>query len=181
MNDLIGIEEIQLMAQLRNLANVIKSYRFLLAKEHAKEAFTVDEAVEAIGWKKATVTTYINKKWANFLTQDGKGFYVKDVSAYQEEHYVRMMSQNRRVSSDPHKPLFELEVERLVVKAREAAMNALDSYNRPNTIFRSEGFTIMMVIAWRSLFHAIFEQRGTSYVYLNNDGTPKTIDSEEKA
>ena len=169
------------MAQSRSLANVIKSYRFLLAKEHADEAFTVDEAVEAIGWKKATVTTYINKKWASFLTQDGKSFYVKGVSAYQEEQYVRMMSQNQRVSSDPHKPLFELEVERLVVKAREAAMHALDSYNRPNTIFRSEGFTVMMVIAWRSLFHAIFEQRGISYVYLNDDGTPKIIDGEEKA
>ena len=38
-----------------------------------------------------------------------------------------------------------------------------------------------MVIAWRSLFHAIFEQRGISYVYLNDDGTPKIIDGEEKA
>ena len=115
------------MPQPRSLANVIKSYRFLLAKEHADEAFTVDEAVEAIGWKKSTVTTYINKKWASFLTQDGKSFYVKGVSAYQEEQYVRMISQNQRVSSEPHKPLFELEVERLVVKAREAAMHALDS------------------------------------------------------
>lgn len=68
-----------------------------------------------------------------------------------------------------------------MVKAREAAMHALDSYNRPNTIFRSEGFTVMMVIAWRSLFHAIFEQRGISYVYLNDDDTPKIIDGEEKA
>ena len=115
------------------------------------------------------------------MTRDQNNFYVNGVSAYQQDQYVRLMSQNHRLSSDPHKPSLELEVERIVVKAREAALHALDSYNRPSTIFRSEGFIVMMVIAWRSLFHAIFEKRGTNYTYLNDDNTPKVIDGDEKA
>lgn len=169
------------MAQARKPDRVVQSYRFLLAKEKANEPFTIDEVVNAIGWARASVTTYISKKWDKFITRDGDKFYVKGVSAYQEEEYVRLMSQKDKLSNDPRKPLLELEVERLVIKAREAAMHALDGYNRPSTIFRSEGFTVMMVIAWRSLFHAIFEKRGTPYFYLNDDGTPKMIDGEEKA
>jgi hypothetical protein len=169
------------MPQARKPDRVIQSYRLLLAKEKADEPFTVDEVVNTIGWARSSVTTYISKKWDKFLTRDGDKFYVKGVSGYQEDEYVRLMSQKDKLSNDPRKPLLGVEVERLVVKAREAAMHALDGYNRPSTIFRSEGFTVMMVIAWRSLFHAIFEKRGINYFYLNDDGTPKMIDGEEKA
>jgi hypothetical protein len=169
------------MAQARKPDRVVQSYRFLLDKEKANESFTVDELVNIIGWARSSVTTYISKKWDKFVTRDGDKFYVKGVSAYQEDEYVRLMSQKDKLSNDPRKPLLELEVERLVIKAHEAALHALDGYNRPSTIFRSEGFTVMMVIAWRSLFHAIFEKRGTNYFYLNDDGTPKMIDGEEKA
>jgi len=169
------------MAYSRSQEKFAKSYGFLLNKEQFNQSFTIDEAVSVIGWKQSTVTTYITKKWDKFLRRDKDKFYVEGVSAYQEEQYVRLMSQNYQVSSDPHKPRLELEVERLVVKAREAALHALDSYNRPSTSFRSEGFLVMMVIAWRSLFHAIFEEKSINYFYLNDDGTPQTIDGEEKA
>lgn len=169
------------MAQARKPDRVVQSYRFLLEKEKTGEPFTVQEVVDTIGWKRKSVTTYLSKKWDKFVTRDGGKFYVKGVSAYQEDEYVRLMSQKDKLSNEPRKPLLELEVERLAVKAREAAIHALDGYNRPSTIFRSEGFTVMMVIAWRSLFHAIFEKRGSNYFYLNDDGTPIMIDGEEKA
>lgn len=169
------------MAHSRNQEKFAKSYHFLLNKEQHNQPFTVDEVVRAIDWKRSTVTTYITKKWNQFLERNDNNFYVKGVSAYGEDHYVRLMSQNYQVSSVPHKPTLELEVERLVVKAREAALHALDSYNRPNTSFRSEGFLVMMVIAWRSLFHAIFKKQGINYFYLNDNNTPKIIDGNEKA
>ena len=169
------------MAHSRNVENIVQSYRFLLAKEQANEPFTVDEVVKIVGWKQSTVTTYISKKWDQFLTRYDDKFYVNGVSTYQEDQYVRLMSQKHKLSSDPCKPSLEFRIERLVVKAREAALHALDSYNRPSTLFRSEGFTVMMVVAWRSLFHAVFEKRGTNYFYLNDDNTPKIIDGDEKA
>jgi len=169
------------MASLNNQKKFVDFYHFLLKKEQHNQPFTVNEAALAIGWAQSTVKTYLNKKLGQFLRREANDYYVEGVSAYQEEEYVRLMSQNYQISSDPHKPRLELEVERLVVKAREAALHALDSYNRPSTSFRSEGFLVMMVIAWRSLFHAIFEKRGINYFYLNDDGTPKIIDGDEKA
>src|SRR4051812_35576748 len=41
-------------------------------------------------------------------------------------------------------------------KAREAALLAVETYNRPGTAFRSSGFVVLMVISWTALFHAIF-------------------------
>jgi hypothetical protein len=44
-------------------------------------------------------------------------------------------------------------------KAREAALLAVETYNRPGTAFRSGGYIVFMIIAWTSLFHAIFFKR----------------------
>src|SRR6266498_774188 len=44
-------------------------------------------------------------------------------------------------------------------KSREAALLAVETYNRPCTVFRSSGFIVLMNIAWTALFHAIFFKR----------------------
>ena len=44
-------------------------------------------------------------------------------------------------------------------KAREAALLAVDNYNRTGVGFRSANYIILMVIAWTALFHAIFAKR----------------------
>ena len=90
------------------------------------------------------------------------------------------MSQNDDVSADPKKPLLKPEAEALVRKARESALLALQLY-RPTTVFRTEGFTVLMVIAWTSLFHVIFESRNIAYDYTHDDLTPKLVDGDEKA
>jgi hypothetical protein len=41
-------------------------------------------------------------------------------------------------------------------KARESALLAVETYNRPGTKFRSGGYIVLMCIAWTALFHAIF-------------------------
>ena len=48
------------------------------------------------------------------------------------------------------------DVKACLEKARESAILAVGSYNRPETAFRSGGYIVLMVIAWTSLFHAIF-------------------------
>lgn len=46
-----------------------------------------------------------------------------------------------------------------IQKAREAALLAVETYNRPGTAFRSGGFIVLMNIAWTALFHAISFKR----------------------
>ncbi len=52
------------------------------------------------------------------------------------------------------------EVRAALTKARESALLAVETYNRPGTVFRSGGYIVLMVVAWTSLFHAIFLRKG---------------------
>jgi hypothetical protein len=52
-----------------------------------------------------------------------------------------------------------IETEANLRKAREAALLAVETYNRPGTAFRSAGYVVLMVIAWTALFHAIFGKK----------------------
>jgi len=47
-----------------------------------------------------------------------------------------------------------------LAKARSAAVAAVEVYNRPGDHFRTAHYIILMIIAWTSLFHAIFFGRG---------------------
>ena len=57
------------------------------------------------------------------------------------------------------------EVKRQIQKARESALLAVETYNRPTANFRSGAFVVLMVIAWTALFHAIFVKRRVKPYY----------------
>ncbi|MGB0868994.1 MAG: DUF3644 domain-containing protein [Flavobacteriales bacterium] len=64
----------------------------------------------------------------------------------------------------------------------EAALLAVEIYNKPRTPFRVEGFITHMVIAWTRLFHAHFNNTiGSKYYYKNANGRYQTIDGEKKS
>lgn len=50
-------------------------------------------------------------------------------------------------------------------KSHQAALLAVEIYNKPLIAYKSEGFIVMMMIAWTSLFHAIFVSNGESIKY----------------
>ena len=75
-------------------------------------------------------------------------------------------------------------VKQHLVKARDAALAAVDNYNRLGISFRTRTFVLLMTVAWTSYFHAVFYDRkvkpwyvrsgsgkGTRYDRL--DGDPK--------
>ena len=75
-------------------------------------------------------------------------------------------------------------VKQHIEKARCSALSAVENYNKPGMAFRTRTYTILMVIAWTALFHAIFYRRGVKpwYVirgkgrgvrYKKIDGEPK--------
>jgi hypothetical protein len=165
----------------KKVERIRRSYQFLLAQEKAGAPFTVADIAAATGWKPGTVATYVKKKWGQLVVRTESGFRVSGVGAFAEGEFVRLMSQKDELSADPKKPQLAGGAEALVRKARESALLGLHIYNSPTTVFRTEGFSVMMVIAWTAMFHAIFEKRGTSYFYVDKKGVPILIDGDKKA
>ena len=53
-------------------------------------------------------------------------------------------------------------------KARDAALLAVEVYNKPAVTFKSDGYITLMIIAWTALFHAIFFRRGVKPYYRSD-------------
>lgn len=62
-------------------------------------------------------------------------------------------------------------VKPLIHKSRDAALLAVELYNKPSIKFRTPGYIVMMIIAWTALFHAHFEKEGVKYYYRQKDST----------
>lgn len=70
----------------------------------------------------------------------------------------------------------------LVESSVDAALLAIEIYNKPRTNFRSEGYITLMVIAWTKLFHAYYNHTiGGKYYYKKPNGHYERIDGEKKA
>lgn len=64
----------------------------------------------------------------------------------------------------------------------DAALLAVEIYNKPRTPFRVEGYITQMIIAWTRLFHAQFNNTiGNRYFYKNDNGRFRTVDGERKS
>ena len=59
-------------------------------------------------------------------------------------------------------PVVKIE---LLRKSREAALNAVQTFNNPLTTFKAETFIVLMVIAWTYLLHAYYRREGVEYRY----------------
>ena len=53
----------------------------------------------------------------------------------------------------------------LLRQSREAALNAVQTFNNPLTTLKTETFIVLMVIAWPYLLHAYYRQKGVEYRY----------------
>ena len=61
----------------------------------------------------------------------------------------------------------------LLRKSREAALNAVQTFNNPLTTFRAETFIVLMVIAWMYLLHAYYRREQVEYRYYKKKGTKR--------
>ena len=57
----------------------------------------------------------------------------------------------------------------LLKKSREAALNAVQSFNNPLTTFKTETFIVLMVIAWTYLLHAYYHSKKIEYKHYEMD------------
>jgi hypothetical protein len=70
---------------------------------------------------------------------------------------------------------FHPQVISFIEKAYSCALLAVEIYNKPIISFRSEGYIVQMMIAWTSLFHAIFLKDGIAITY-NKDEPDNFLD-----
>lgn len=81
---------------------------------------------------------------------------------------------------DPQTGL-SLRGDELLVKAREAIVAAVHTFNGTGLTFRAELFIVTSIIAWTYLLHAWFRREGIDYRYLKTDGTvAKTKHGEDR-
>jgi len=53
----------------------------------------------------------------------------------------------------------------LILKSREAALSAVQIYNNPFTVFKSESFIVLFIIAWVYLLYAYYRYKKIDYRY----------------
>lgn len=68
----------------------------------------------------------------------------------------------------------------LLIKSREAMLTAVQIFNNPNMLFKSESFIVLSNIAWTYLFHAYFKQKKVEYRYFRQIGQRKKFDKTKE-
>ena len=161
---------------------VDKAYELLLKKEGMGDSFTIKEIANSTGWKEASVKTYLAKRWHDFVEKDGQNKYkTTGVSKLSKEDFRDIHSQKLTKKLLLANKIPKSDKEISLSKAREFAILAVSVYNNPTINFKTYGYIVNMVIAWTSLFHAIFEKTGVEYFYKDKNDNYKTIDGEKKA
>ena len=75
---------------------------------------------------------------------------------------------------------FPRNVKSALEKARDSALLAIEVYNKPAVKFKSGGYISLMVIAWTSLFHAIFFKRKLKPFYRRKNRRFVKVDGDFK-
>lgn len=73
-----------------------------------------------------------------------------------------------------------LQGDELVIKAREAMIAAVHTFNSAGLYFRAELFIVTSIIAWTYLLHAYYKCEGIDYRYKKGSGVEKTPSGAEK-
>lgn len=71
-------------------------------------------------------------------------------------------------------------VKAAIEKAKDAALLAVEVYNKPAVKFKSGGYITLMVIAWTALFHAIFFKRKRKPFYKKPNGHYDRVEGDYK-
>lgn len=64
----------------------------------------------------------------------------------------------------------------LIKKSREAALSAVQIFNNPNIVFKSETYIVLMVIAWTYLLHAYYRDSKIEYRYHKKKEKKRVFD-----
>lgn len=75
--------------------------------------------------------------------------------------------------------LFSIKSE-LLTKSREAMLCAVQIFNNPNIVFKSESFIVLATIAWTYLLHSYYRSKKVEYRYFELKGTKRKFDKTKR-
>ena len=75
--------------------------------------------------------------------------------------------------------LFSIKNE-LLTKSREAMLCAVQIFNNPNIVFKSESFIVLSTIAWTYLLHSYYRSQKIEYRYFQLRGTKRKYDKTSR-
>ena len=110
------------------------------------------------------------------IGQIRKGFVHAKTSAATDEDLAEFLATWPDV--DPQTGL-SLRGDELLIKAREAMIAAVHTFNGAGLHFRAELFIVTAIIAWTYLHHAYFRRLGIDYRYYRNAGGAKQVVTTE--
>jgi hypothetical protein len=64
----------------------------------------------------------------------------------------------------------------LITKSREAMLTAVQIFNNPSILFKSESFIVLAIIAWTYMLHAYYRSKGIDYRYYADRGNRRKYD-----
>jgi hypothetical protein len=68
----------------------------------------------------------------------------------------------------------------LLEKSKESSLAAVKIFNDPLIKFKSESFTVLMIIAWTYLMHSYYRAKGVDYRYYEQKGKRKKFDKTKR-
>ena len=70
--------------------------------------------------------------------------------------------------------------EELLTKSREAMLCAVQIFNNPNIVFKSESFIVLANISWTYFLHAYYKEKGIDYRYYKQGPKTKKFDKTSR-
>lgn len=129
------------------------AYDFLIEKERQNKTFKLSELASASKWSLNTCSTYISKKLNTYFHRRKDTCTTNGIIHLSKSEFRDLLSQTSSSVNDFSKQGI------LISKAKEFALLAVSIYNNPTIKFKSYGFIVSIIIAFTSLFHAIFEKK----------------------
>jgi hypothetical protein len=68
----------------------------------------------------------------------------------------------------------------LLVKSREAMLCAVQIFNNPNVVFKSESFIMLANVAWTYLLHSYYKAKDLDYRYFRQGPTRRKYDKTKR-
>jgi len=145
-------------------------------------------------WEIAIVKAMLAKK---YVPQDIQAYFSRPTRSINHARISEIRDETKhkqvKAASDEDLDLFldawpnvdpitglHLKVDELLVKAREAMISAIHTFNGAGLFFRSELFIVSAIIAWTYLMHAYYKKIGVDYKYKKGGVVKTTPSGAEK-
>lgn len=173
----------------------IKTLKFLQKMEAAEKVFTATQLSEASTYPLGrSLSAKLNRnEFGEFIIRIGKDkFKAQHTLGLNSDQYALMVSSRYRHEHPVKHSTSSIELresERIVEKSVQAALAAIEIYNKPDFNYREETFSVLLVNAWELLLKArilSINNEDIESIYIRNtqsssgfdetrSGNPKTV------